>query len=515
MSAAYRQIQEVSSDPFASSRRLFDDLVSTASSARALTAGHAEVEQAIVSSGRELLRQLFQDHLHLRTAQERRVEVVNREGVRMSERRVLPRKLRSLLGPVTWWRFLYQHADNDGLAPGDANLRLCDDGYSMGVRREVARKCAQDAYACAMEDLECSTSVAVALRQAEELTLRASVDVHAFYKQQPPRPVPAQALLVLSFDAAGIIMRLSSLRPATRKKAEQQPRDASFPPKTKSGSKDHRKRMAQVGAVFNVAPYHRTVEDILGELRSLAPDDKETPRPPRPRPVNKRIFASIEKDMEKVVQEGFRDALTRDPERKCRWIVLVDGNRDQIRCIKRIARRLRVTITIIADLIHVIEYLWPAAYCFHDAGSEDAKQWVVQRVRALLEGADPIQVAAGMRRSATRQNLTKRSAVDKCANYMRQLASYMHYGDALRDGLPIATGVIEGACRHLVRRRLDIGGTWSTKGAEAVLLLRAVVLSGDFDEYWAFHERQVYRRTHESSYLGDVPRTSASLRLVK
>ena len=99
---------------------------------------------------------------------------------------------------------------------------------------------------------------------------------------------------------------------------------------------------------------------------------------------------------------------------------------------------------------------------------------------------------------------------------MRGLAPYMHYGDALRDGLPIATSVIEGACRHLIRRRLGIGGArWSTQGAEAVLLVRAVVLSGDFDDYWAFHEREVFRRTHESKYSGRVPDTRLLLRRVK
>ena len=92
----------------------------------------------------------------------------------------------------------------------------------------------------------------------------------------------------------------------------------------------------------------------------------------------------------------------------------------------------------------------------------------------------------------------------------------MRYGDALRDGLPIATGVIEGACRHLIRRRLGIGGArWSTDGAEAILLLRATVLSGDFDAYWAFHEKQVFQRTHASQYRGRVPNTRPALRVVK
>ncbi len=516
MSAAYKQEPAVVSDPFSTSRQMFDDLLALASSAPSLTTGHAEVEQAIVASGRGLLKQLYQDHLDLRHAQERRVAVQDQDGHRLSERRVATRRLRSLLGPVVVTRFLYQGARCEGRAPADAALRLCEDGYSMGVRRELAQLCARDAYASAVETLERLTGARVAHRQAEELARRAAEDVASFYAQHATERVSEDHLLILSFDAAGIVMRIKSLREETRKKAESGPAGGSFPPKLKSGEKPHRKRMAQVGAVYAVPPFVRTADDVLGELRSLVPEPANQVRPSRPRPVNKRVFGSVATNASVVIDEGFRDALARDPERKRRWVVLLDGNEDQIRSVKRAAKRVGVKITIVADIIHLIEYLWPAAYCFHAAGSDEARDWVVQRVRALLEGADPIHVAAGMRRSATLRKLERRGAVDDCANYMQKLAPYMRYGDALREALPIATGVIEGACRHLIRRRLGIGGArWSTEGAEAILLLRATVLSGDFDTYWEFHQGQVFTRTHESKYRGAIPNVRRGLRVVK
>lgn len=517
MSAAYKLEPAVVTDPFTTSRRMFDELVGEASSARGLARGHMEVEEAIRATGRDLLRQLFQDHLDLRSAQEQRVKVVDHEGEPLSEPRVARRRLHSLLGgSVVVTRLLYQAAGHEGRAPADAGLRLCKDGYSMGVRRELAQLCANDAYDPAVATLERLTGVHVPKRQAEQLVRRASKDVCAFYTQQVCEPVPEDALLVLSFDAAGVVMLTKSLRPQTRKKAEDEPPDVSFPPKLKSGHKPNRKRMAQVGTVYAVSPFFRTADDVVGELQSLTPAPTEEVRPSRPRPIDKRVFGSIAKSASKVIDEGFREALARDPEHKRRWVVLLDGNGDQIRSVQRAATRAGVEITIIADLIHLIEYLWPAAYCFHLPGSDEAREWVVKRVRALLEGHDPAQVAAGMRRSATLQKLERRKAVDDCAKYMLKLAPYMRYGDAIRDGLPIATGVIEGACRHLIRRRLGIGGArWSTKGAEAILLLRATVLSGDFDAYWAFHEQQVFQRTHESKYRGAIPNTRRGLRLVK
>lgn len=508
-------------DPFGSSRGLFESLVADAKSARMLTIGHADVEAAILTAGQELMRQLYQDHLDFRHSRERRVEVVADDGVRRSERRVLHRTLRSRLGDVVVSRFLYQESGHEGRAPADAALRLCEDGFSMGLRKEVARLCASDAYEPAMETLERLTRVHVAHRQAEQLTRRAANDVISFYAEQPPEAESTDDLLILSFDAAGIVMRRDSLRPSTRKKAESEPEGPAFPPKLKSGKKSNRKRMAQVGVVYTVSTYMRTADDILGELQSLTstPRDEGQQRPPRPRPVNKRLYASVSRAASEVVDDGFRDALSRDPKRQRRWVVLVDGNPDQLAAVRRAAKRLGVEITIVADLIHLIEYLWPAAYCFHEAGSDEARAWVLERVRALLEGANPSDVAAGMRRSATRRHLEKRQAVDACAHYMLGLAPHMRYGEALRDGLPIATGVIEGACRHLVRRRLDIGGArWSTEGAEAVLMLRAVVLSGDFDRYWAFHDEKVFQHTHAVKYQGPIPFPHASrsaLRRVK
>jgi hypothetical protein len=95
----------------------------------------------------------------------------------------------------------------------------------------------------------------------------------------------------------------------------------------------------------------------------------------------------------------------------------------------------------------------------------------------------------------------------------------MRYGDALGRGFPIATGVIEGACRHLARDRLDCcGARWSVVGAEAILKLRALRLSGDFDEYWGFHLAREHERNHRSNYADNIvpePIPKPRLRLVK
>lgn len=159
--------------------------------------------------------------------------------------------------------------------------------------------------------------------------------------------------------------------------------------------------------------------------------------------------------------------------------------------------------------MHVLEYLWKAAYAFEPEGSKEAEAWVDQRLLGLLSGQSAGYLARGMRRNARARGLSdKESApVEACANYLVNNSKLLHYDRALRDGLPIATGVIEGACRYLVRDRMDrTGARWSLDGAESVLRLRALWTNGDFDAYWAFHLDREHQRTHRSRYAdGRVP----------
>jgi len=173
---------------------------------------------------------------------------------------------------------------------------------------------------------------------------------------------------------------------------------------------------------------------------------------------------------------------------------------------------------IVVDIIHVIEYLWRAGRVFYPESGLELELWVQKRILEVLRGKSGL-VAGGMRRSATWHKLDEetRKPVDACARYLLNNKKYLQYSQALSQGAPIATGVIEGACRHLVRDRMDVtGARWSLLGAEAVLKLRALRSSNDFDEYWKYHEQCHYERVHKSRYKdGVVPTTSEKKRLSK
>ncbi len=175
--------------------------------------------------------------------------------------------------------------------------------------------------------------------------------------------------------------------------------------------------------------------------------------------------------------------------------------------MKERAATIGVRLTIVLDVIHVLEYLWKAVAAFQTPSTHEAEAWVTERLLRILKGESGL-VAAGMRRSATKRGLSKaaRKAVDTCAGYLHSHREYLRYDRFLRHGFPIATGVIEGACRHLIKDRMDVtGARWSLPGAESVLKLRALKSSGDFDAYWTFHEVRELERNHTSQYATIIP----------
>ena len=148
--------------------------------------------------------------------------------------------------------------------------------------------------------------------------------------------------------------------------------------------------------------------------------------------------------------------------------------------------------------MHVIEYCWKAAWTFFEPGDPDAADWVAGRATAVLDGK-ATQVATGIRRRATTYSYsqTERKGADTCAAYLDAKAPYLDYPAALANGWPIATGIIEGACRHIIKDRFDItGARWSLGGAEAILKLRALHANGDFSQYWPWHLRRERQRIY-------------------
>lgn len=499
-----------SQDVFSQARRHFDGMERWLRSSEAAGRTHSELEERLKVEGYELLRQLYQSHLLLRAQEEVRLSgVVGSDGqprahVEMSERGLL-----TIFGPVRVPRLSYGGREVSDLHPADASLNLPHEGASHGLRKVAAVEGCKASFEEVVKAIDTHTGAHVAKRQAEELVRRAATDFDEFYESGEATPTPPvdTDLMVMSADGKGIVVLRRDLREATRQAAESEAH--KLDKRLSPGEKKNRKRMSTVAAVYSVAPFVRTSEDVLADLRPVRVVGNET----RPKAYDKRVWASLEKAPSAVIAEMFNEAERRDPSHQRQWVVLVDGDPRQIARIESEAAERNVEVTIILDLIHVLEYLWKAAWCFFDKGDKNAQAWVTERATAILEG-NSSNVAAGIRRSATLQGLAEkdRAGADACCDYLINKRPYLHYDEYLANGFPIATGVIEGACRHLIADRLDItGARWSVAGAEAVLRLRALRSSDDFDAYWQFHLDQEQQRNHRARYeAGAIPTRDAA-----
>jgi hypothetical protein len=492
MSQAYTTVDEW--EVFSCAFEQFTHVVTSLRSPESQQLEHGDVEQFIESEGRELLRRLFQGHLDYRAANEPCwASLEGSDGIlRTHHRQGCQSHLDTLFGEVTVTRRSYGARGGSSLFALDAALNLPPDKYSDGLRRHVAQDVAMMSFDDATERLEQCTGGHIPKRQSEEIAVKAAQDFEAFYDRGHPDGIEAsEDLLVLTTDSKGIVMRHEDLREATRKAASRAQRQRKT--RLSPGEKRQRKRMATVAAVYTVAPYVRRPEAIM------SPSNDEAPRP---KVANKRVWASVEREAEAIIDDLFAEALQRDPTQQRQWVVLVDGEPHQLARLQAAAARYQVSVTIVMDFIHVLQYLWDAARSFYPRESHKAEEWVQEHALKVLQGHIS-EVAAGMRRRATLRGLSdkRREAVDTCADYMLNRQSFLRYDLFLAQGFPIATGVIEGACRHLIKDRMDLtGARWRLKRAEAVLKLRSLRSSGDFEAYWVFHKQQELYRNHVSRY---------------
>ena len=496
---------------FTAAREKFDVLAARLGSAETMSMTHSEVESLVEVEGREVLRQLIQEHLHLRAdadakASARMPAIAGADAVIRTHRRERERPLLTLLGKVTVARTGYGARGSESLHPLDAQLNLPEERYSHGIRKRLAEEVARGAYDEAIAALARHSGVIVPKRQAEQMAQRAAADFEAFYAARHAASAAEEAntgeLVVLTSDGKGVPMRKEHLREETRKAAEAENHRLSK--RLSKGEKPHRKRMATVAAVYTINAWHRSAEDVIAELR---PVEDVAKKQKRPVPEKKRVWANLEKDVEPVLRDVFAEAIRRDPRREKKWVALVDGNPTQLRLLRKLSKEFGVGLTIVVDVIHVTEYLWKAAWAFHSEGDKAAESWVNKRLLEVLRG-HASEVAGGIRRSATLRGLTgkNRRAVDTTAGYLLKYRRYLNYDEYLAAGLPIATGVVEGACRYLVKDRCEVTGAhWSVLGAEAVLRLRSLRASGDFEAYWRFHLKQEHARNHVARYEGPVP----------
>jgi len=364
--------------------------------------------------------------------------------------------------------------------PLDARLGLPASDFSHLLQNWDQSFCVQNSYDPSRQSIQRILGLGQTVGSLETMSQSMAQDVPGFFEQQPAPPsAPAGSIVVLTADHKGVRMR--------RHAQEDGPAPSG---RLKKGQKASKKKMACVGGVYTTAPFVRTAQDVVNEVLR---HEKQTQRP---KPQNKRLRAELTQRFEgeeikgtEVIFPWFEQEVTKRNPEGCHPVVCVmDGERK----LWQILKSMFPSVVCILDLYHVLERLWSIAYCFYVEGSDEAQTFVTTRLERLLEGQVGY-VIGGIKQMGVKNKLSKkrRETLDAAITYLENNRRFMNYDVYLSAGYPIGSGVVEGACRHVVKDRMEqTGMRWRIPGAQAILHLRALYLNGDWEVFQEYRIEQ-------------------------
>lgn len=452
-----------------------------------------EVEETTWGGLIEMGREMIAAHIKQQDEELLRPKAIEHEGRTL--RRLPKRRLRkyvSAFGPTPFRRDVYatRETQRQEVVPLDAKLGMPEGNTSYLLQKWGDAKCVKESYQESRVGLLEILGFAPSVNCLEDAVARAAKHADVYFdEQEPVDPTTEEKILVATSDCKGVPMRRID---APRKKRggvhRNGDRSGAKRKRLKKGQKKGQKRMACVGGVYSVAPFRRTVDEVLNEI--LRKDKQRQ----RPKPRNKRLRAVLTRQVDgkkvnakEVIFDWIAEEVQQRDPRKRRTVVAIMDGETKLRDLQELKIGRAVGIL---DIWHVTEYLWKLAYCFHSEGSDEAEVFVETYLRKLLDGK-VCRVIGGIRQMATKRRLSKRRGekVEQYLNYFAQRREHMKYDEYLAAGYPIGSGVVEGACRHLVKDRMEQSGMrWRIEGAQAVLSLRAIYLNDDWN---AFHAARV------------------------
>jgi hypothetical protein len=399
-----------------------------------------------------------------------------------------PCSYQSIFGEFELERAVYGTREGQAIefVPLDARLQLPESEYSYLLQDWGQALGVEHAFARTAEVLCMILGLNLPVDSLERMNRKMSSSVADFRASLPaPAKKDEGKILVATADNKGVPMR----RPA-----DQLPAGA----RRKKGEKANKKQMAAVGCVYTVDPKVRTAEEVVAALfREHSPRESNDPEPTA---QQKRIWSSLSGERDGQFCQAEEDVFS--------WMAAEVGSRrrrgQKIVCVMDGQPSLwavRKTylpgdnVVEILDLLHVTPRLWEAAYLFHREASDEAAAFVRDRLLRILRG-EAGYVIGGMRQMGTKRGLRghRLAKLTKLCNYLGKNLDRMRYDEYLAAGYPIASGVIEGACRYVVKDRMERAGMrWTVDGAQAMLALRTTYINGqwkDFQKHRIQRERQ-------------------------
>ncbi|MDQ3522444.1 MAG: ISKra4 family transposase [Gemmatimonadota bacterium] len=485
----------------------FKELLALVSGPEAFTHSAYSIEsrlfRGLLALGKALLHLFF----ITRAAEPLRAPMLETSGKTLRYHEKRPRDYYSVFGKLTFARPYYYLKGEAGVCPLDAKLSLPKRCYSDLLREWATCGATEGSFRDSASLLQRILSLPLSLQAVETMSAEDAVDVQTFYDSKllssPPAspaalPAPEDAasvsaapgsLLVVQADGKGVPMVQSPLE--------------SSPARLGKGEKRGTKKEAIVTTLYTVAPYVRTPQEVLAALLREQPESDEakqdktaSSKADRPRPVDKELRATLDGKATAIGRLSAQ-AAAREQETITAKVALSDG-------AEALQQQILTHLpgyTLVLDIIHAGEYLWDTANALLGEKHSGRLGWLSRQLGAVLSG-DTQGVISGLQQELEKPDCseTQRKAFTRTIGYYQRNLPYMRYDHYLAQGWPIGTGVVEGACAHLVKDRMEQSGMrWTKAGAQAVLDLRSVRLSGHWDAYWQFHREQQHHRLYGSS----------------
>lgn len=402
----------------------------------------------------------------------------------------------SIFGKVPFRRPYFYSSQTGGHTPLDEELGLGEDRYSDFLREHLEYLAVYVPFGKAVAIMKRLLKSSVSTRVEQELVAEDAEDVLAYYEQKPaPAAKDEGELLVIQADGKGVPIIFEKSTPS--------------PVRLGKGEKRGRKKEAIVTTVYTIGRHPRTPKEVV---ESFFQEEKSTikSKAAPPRPQNKQIWATLDGKSVALARLGEAVASRHGTHIQAK-IALADG-------CPALQARIEEEFPdffLVLDFVHANEYLWKVANSLFGETDERREKWVKEKTEWMLSGKTQ-QVIDTLRSQAKEKSCTQKQAEqsEKTANYFERNLDYMAYDTYLANGWPIASGVIEGACRHFVKDRLELSGMrWEQKGAENLLRLRAIAENDDWDDYHAFRRQQRHLRLYETPLKPQHPPETRALEL--
>lgn len=470
-------VQEVHAD--------FQKLVSYVTGAESAQQSAYTVEltlfRSLLALGRSLLRLFFEQRAAVRPAAP---QAADGRALVYHERR--PTSYYSVFGKVSFKRHYFHRPGQAGVYPLDEQLSLPARSYSALLQEWASYGASDLSYGATQHLLERMLGLPLSVQALERISQEAAPDVNTFYQQAPPPAAPAASgtILVVQADGKGVPL----VQPPARVRRVR----------LGKGQKHGKKKEAVVTTLYTIAPYARSAQEVVA---ALLDETRPADPPHRPQPVAKEVRATLD-GKATALQRLQGRASQREHTALTGRVALTDGAES----LQQLMQAHFPTFSLVLDIIHASEYLWSCATALYGEASPLRTPWVRDHLTRLLDGQVTTVIRdLEARAAAPTTSPSQQSVLLRTVGYYQRNQPYMRYDTYLAQGWPIGTGVVEGACGHLVKDRMEQAGMrWRVAGANAILDLRAVRLNDHWTPYWHFHRRAEHRRLYGSYPASDL-----------